>query len=71
MRASTHEPSSTMSANDLSWPMVRPDSPRMRPSGSPVSSGPRAAMSSMTASIFVAIARRKVAFSAPDFSLYS
>ena len=34
MRASTHEPSSTMPAKNRSWKQVRPNSPRTRPSGS-------------------------------------
>ncbi len=66
IRASTHEPSSMRSAKSLSCPMVRPDSPRILASGRPVSSGPLAAMSSMTASMLLAIARRNVAFSGPD-----
>lgn len=55
------------SAKSLSWPMVRPDSPRILASGSPVSRGPLAAISSTTASMLLAMARRNVAFSAPDF----
>jgi hypothetical protein len=66
IRASTQEPSSANAANIRNWPQVRAVSPRIRASGSPVSRGPRSAISSPAASIASAIARRNFPRASPE-----
>ncbi|GIV57732.1 MAG: hypothetical protein KatS3mg042_0645 [Rhodothermaceae bacterium] len=61
MRAPTHEPSRTTSAKRRSWPVVRPRSPRTRPSGRPVSAITRSMSTSPSASISSAMRSRSAA----------